>query len=255
MASRFTELSRKTIKIAREGGLRETLIRAYKYAFNPDPLPKLIRQNKGKDMSPIFAYIYEQNLWKDDESRSGPGSNLESTANIRRELPKIIENLSLKSIFDAPCGDFYWMKEVAFPDGFQYIGADIVAPLIEANRRAFEGPTRTFLTLDITRDLHPPTDLFFCRDCLFHLSTADINKVFANFLRSGTPYLMTTTHIDTGPLVNTEINSGEFRHINLFKPPFNLPPNVLARVDDYHLGIVPREMCVWSREQIAQACN
>ncbi|MFC6495946.1 class I SAM-dependent methyltransferase [Ancylobacter dichloromethanicus] len=217
-------------------------------------MTRLIRQNKGKDMSPIFDHIYENNLWRSDESRSGPGSTLAGTANIRQELPKIVENLSLTSILDAPCGDFYWMKEVTFRDGFRYIGADIVKPMIEANRQAYEKPfSRTFLTLDITKDPLPEVGLFFCRDCLFHLSIADIKKVFDNFLRSGTPYMMTTTHINTDQFVNTDINSGSFRFIDLFKPPFNLPADVLARVDDYHMGIVPREMCVWSREQIAQA--
>ena len=35
----------------------------------------------------IFQLIYKNNYWDSKESVSGPGSDLKSTENIRRELP------------------------------------------------------------------------------------------------------------------------------------------------------------------------
>lgn len=254
MIDRASRFIRKVAKFYRENGLRATIRTSYNVTFKSDPLTKMVRKSRGKDLDAIFLHIYNSNLWKDDESRSGISSSISNTENIRREIPKIVEKFSLKSILDAPCGDFNWMKEVAFPEGFHYIGADIVAPLIDSNRKSYEVPgKRTFLVADITRDPLPEADLFFCRDCLFHLSSADINKVFDNFLASGIKYIMTSTHINHGEFVNAEIYSGNFRRIDLFAPPYNLPADVLARVEDYHEGFVPREMCLWSREQIARA--
>lgn len=254
MTPNLPDFAARIVRYCKKNGIKATVRRTYDFIFNPGPYIATVRKHRGKDLGGVFLDIYNQNLWEHGESRSGPGSTLAHTENIRRELPRIVEKFALTSILDAPCGDFNWMKEVAFPEGFRYIGADIVAPLIDANRQAYEAAGgRSFLTLDITADPLPQVDLFFCRDCLFHLSNNDIAKVLDNFLRSDIKYLMTTTQVHTGELVNSDIYSGGFRPINLFSPPFNLPADVLARVDDGYAEIAPRDMCLWSREQIAQA--
>ena len=59
----------------------------------------------------IFLKIYKNNYWGSKTSKSGPGSDLSNTRKIREELPKIIKKYNINSIFDAPCGDFFWMKK------------------------------------------------------------------------------------------------------------------------------------------------
>ena len=59
-----------------------------------------------------FTNIYKNNYWGSSESKSGEGSNLDFTINIRSELPKLCKNYGIKVLFDAPCGDFNWMKHI-----------------------------------------------------------------------------------------------------------------------------------------------
>lgn len=80
-----------------------------------------------------FEEYYASNYWRDQESRSGRGSNLAETHAVRAALPPLCRELGAHSLLDVPCGDFHWMRLVEF-EGVSYTGADIVAPLIEANR-------------------------------------------------------------------------------------------------------------------------
>src|SRR2546423_911829 len=83
-----------------------------------------------------FARIYATNLWSDPETRSGTGSNLDSTRVLRAELPKALRRLGVQVLLDAPCGDFTWMERVDLDD-IQYIGGDIVSAVVEENRRRY----------------------------------------------------------------------------------------------------------------------
>ena len=73
-----------------------------------------------------FNIIYDTNYWSDGQSRSGSGSNLESTKSIKSHLPKIIKDFEIKSIFDAPCGDLNWMQEILKTIDINYHGSDSV---------------------------------------------------------------------------------------------------------------------------------
>jgi hypothetical protein len=85
-----------------------------------------------KSMKDIFTNIYKHNLWESRESVSGPGSSLAQTRTIIKQLSLLIKQLQVKTLLDAPCGDFHWMKEVN-PEIDLYIGVDIVSELIEEN--------------------------------------------------------------------------------------------------------------------------
>ena len=67
------------------------------------------------DLADVFESIMALNRWSGEESRSGPGSTLIYTYNLRRQLIEFLAQFPVKTIFDAPCGDFHWMREVAFP--------------------------------------------------------------------------------------------------------------------------------------------
>src|SRR5688500_14681641 len=141
----------------------------------------------------LFSRIHQENLWENSESVSGRGSTVARTEVIRRELASLLEELGARSLFDAACGDFNWMQHVALP-GVDYMGADVVPELVACNRSLYEGGQRSFVVLDITRDQLPAVDVILCRDCLIHLSNADINNAIANFKRSKSTFLLATTH-------------------------------------------------------------
>lgn len=173
------------------------------------------------DLRQKFSHIYEKNTFGGKESRSGAGSDLAQTREIRRVLPELIEEFSIQSMMDAPCGDLFWMQTMQLGVK-RYIGVDIVKMLIEKNQRDFGNDTREFMCLNLTSDDLPCVDLIFCRDCFVHLNFADVQNVLTNFKRSGSRYLLTTTFPGRGAnrdLVGKDI----WRTLNLQAEPFNFP--------------------------------
>jgi hypothetical protein len=183
--------------------------------------------HKGKTVSEIFNDIYQNRLWDVEErqtSVSGIGSTLAQTGEIIRQLPLIIKQSGVRSLLDVPCGDFFWMRQVDL-DGVHYTGADIVAGLVKTNQEQFANENRSFLQLDLIKDIPPRHDLVFCRDCLVHLSFEHIFAALRNIAASGATWLMTTTftrHDD-----NQDIPTGGWRPLNFEKAPFHFPPPVL----------------------------
>jgi hypothetical protein len=79
--------------------------------------------------------------------------------------------------------------------------------------------------------------------------------VFKNFVESDIPWLLTTTHINKNNFKNKDIYSGDFRLIDLFSEPFNLPDEVHYRILDFVDPFPQREMCLWSREEVRIALD
>ena len=193
-----------------------------------------------------FTEIYKNNFWSNKESISGPGSDLNYTKNLREALPELFEKYKIKRVLDAPCGDFYWMKEVLKDQpGLSYVGGDIVEELVEKNRSKFSSPQISFEVLDITKSVLPTADLIIVRDCLFHLGYADIKLFLENLSRSRIKYLLTTTHLFTKPHRNIDIVSGDFRFIDIFTEPFCFPNEPIERIDDWIPPDTPRQMCLF----------
>jgi len=107
----------------------------------------------------------------------------------------------------------------------EYLGADIVAPLIEQNNKKYARAKRQFKQLDLLKDNLPKADLIVCRDALVHFSFNDIALALKNMQRSQSTYLLTTTF--TNREANTDIVTGHWRPLNLRVAPFNLPPPLL----------------------------
>ena len=122
-----------------------------------------------------------------------------------------------------------------------YFGLDIVAPLIANLRSAYAtdrwGPdgatTVNFFKFDIAEQTLWPVDVVIVRDVLFHFSPERALEVLRRIDRSGSKWLLTTTHPRT---INAEARRafspgrgfGSFWRINLEDQPFCLPPPLLA---------------------------
>ncbi len=198
----------------------------------------------------IFSAIYETNMWQDPESRSGPGSNLERTRGIRKVLPVLMKKYGVNRLLDAPCGDFNWMNAVQFPEGFTYIGADIVPQLVESLSREFQTAHRSFMRLDVISDPLPRAQMWLCRDCFIHFSHEQAVSVLNKFADSEIDYLLTTTY--SFGCRNIDINMGEFRAINLQLAPFHLPQPIES-IFDFDYPFPPRRLALWTREQVKSA--
>ena len=180
----------------------------------------------------IFTEIYTKNYWGDLESVSGPGSNLEQSSKVRDALPSLLNKFGVSSMLDVPCGDFWWMKEVEL-DVEHYLGADVVQELVDSNMEKYGNDKRKFVSLDITRDNLPQVDLVFCRDLFVHLTHRDIFHALKNLKKSNSELFLTTTYI--GIDENKDILTGEWRAINLQKPPFNFPAPIRL-IEDYDIN-------------------
>jgi hypothetical protein len=170
-------------------------------------------------MEKTFTKYYKSNFWQGAQSVSGPGSDLEQTAMIRRRLPELFERYGIRTVLDIPCGDFSWMKDVPLGHS-HYIGADIVDDLVNTNNALYADRCRSFTKLDAVKDRLPRVDLILSRDCLIHFSARDVMAALRNFQRSRSSYLLTTTF--TGRQHNITIETGRWRPINLEAPPFSL---------------------------------
>jgi hypothetical protein len=222
----------------------------------PTPVRRFIRRirlgnravNLNQSHDAVFTEIYQRNTWGDAESVSGPGSSKASTETIRKELPRIIQEFDIHSMVDVPCGDFAWMKDVDLSLE-QYIGGDIVAPLIEETQKKYGNDKRRFVVLDLSRDPIPECDLIFCRDCLMHLSMDLVRNAMRNMLHSKAKYLLTTS-FDEGE--NLEIRTGEWFAIDLRIPPFSFP-QPLRTIEDIMIGWMhgkQRRMLLWNMDDL-----
>jgi len=152
---------------------------------------------------------------------SGIGSSLKQTEQLRQKLPLLFTKYKIKTIVDAPCGDFSWMQCIDL-SCLEYLGVDIVDKVIENNENKYDKNNIRFSVLDIIKQAPPKADLILCRDCLVHLSNSDALKALSNFKNSNSKYLLATTFINCNK--NIDLVSGRgWRPLNMEVPPFNLP--------------------------------
>jgi len=175
---------------------------------------------KTKSTQRVFSDIYRNNSWGSAESISGPGSEVEQTKVVVKILESVIQEKRITRMLDLPCGDFNWMQHVNLA-GATYTGGDIVAELIESNVAKFGTDQVNFSCLDITRSELPRVDLVFCRDCLVHLSNAQVKNAIRNICRSNSKWLLTT--VFASGVNDKDIAQGQWRNLNLMAAPFNLP--------------------------------
>jgi len=201
-------------------------------------------RNRRRSVEAIFQDIYRQKLWGDRESVSGTGSKALQTEKVIQFIPAVVRQHNIQSMLDIPCGDFNWMKMVDLGN-VKYIGADIIDEMIADNRKHYETPGRTFIKADVIADALPKTDLIFCRDCLVHFSDDHLKRAIENLKRSGATYLLTTTFPEHD---NKNIVTGNWRGVNLQKPPFNFPEPLLLFNEGYHQadsGNADKSLALW----------
>lgn len=173
------------------------------------------------------------------DTPSGPGSSLAVTAELREWLPELFSEYNIRTVLDAPCGDFSWMSHVDLR-GVQYTGWDVVPELV--NRAALlHGSARVdFETRNLlTAKKIPAVDLIICRDFMIHLNNDSISKLLAKFIKSGSRYLLASTHPGYTNVDEQEQLYPAYwqRPVNLQAEPFNLAGMVeLRREEDHPVG-------------------
>jgi SAM-dependent methyltransferase len=199
-----------------------------------------------------FAFLHREGVYATAESVSGPGSELGQTEAIRRELPPLLRDLAARRILDAPCGDCNWMARVDL-GSTAYVGVDIVEELVARNQKLYGPAGLEFARADITRDELPQADVILCRDALIHFETADVWRTLVNFARTGSHWLLSTSFVERDN--ERDIASGDFRPINLLRPPFNLaaPTRELDEACRLGNGAFPdKRLLLWPMSAVSQ---
>ena len=205
---------------------------------------------KMRSTEEVFTHHFEKRYWGDGETVSGSGSTLEYTQNLRKELPERLNNLGVRTVLDAPCGDYNWFKAMELGGEITYVGADIVTELVSRNQKLYGGDNTRFMELDIISDELPEigqNSLWLCRDCLFHFSNESVITVLKKFSESSISYLLTSTHTEN--INNRDILTGDFRLLNLERPPFNLPKSKLY-VSDWVEDSPVRYLALWTKQEV-----
>jgi SAM-dependent methyltransferase len=208
-----------------------------------------VAQYSAASTADSFDFIYRTAAWRLDngQSLSGPGSDLQSTEDLRDILPTVLNGLGVRVLLDAGCGDFNWMKTVEL--SCHYIGADIVSSVIQANQAAYGNANRSFVCADIVRDPLPTVDAVICRELLFHLSYEQCFRALENLVKTGARYYFLTSN--RGYWLNFDIATGDWRELNLEAAPFRLPAPRLAIRDDFQ--VPDRFLGVWGRAELHAA--
>lgn len=199
-----------------------------------------------------FTLIFDKNLWGSRESSSGIGSEIAYTESLRDWIIQLIRDHDVKTIVDAPCGDFNWMRFVLSEVDVDYVGLDIVAGMVQANNDCYGDENVEFIVADICTDELPGCDLLIVRDFLFHLSWNDTDRFLENIAGLEFKYLLTTSHLVDKRYVNSDVVSGDFRLIDIFRRPYYFNnQHVIDRIHDFPEGYaVPREMVLFAKKNV-----
>jgi len=181
----------------------------------------------------FFTRVFTDRLWGSEESASGQGSTMAAAQQVVDALPGVLRQLNVRTLVDAPCGDFNWMKAVDLA-GIDYLGVDIVPGIAAQNAARYSKAGVRFEVMDLVEDPLPGVDMIFVRDCFIHFSLALIQAALCNFRRSGIKYLCVThdncveryasnhhRNIDLDRTVQG-VNF-EYRPLNFQLPPFDFP--------------------------------
>jgi SAM-dependent methyltransferase len=152
------------------------------------------KRNINLSVKEVFTNIYQNNQWggMKGEYFSGSGSIDPSIVKYSKIIRDFIIDHNIKKVVDLGCGDFRAGRQIILP-GVNYIGIDIVGPLIDDNKLKYSSENVSFLCLDIIKDELPEGQLCLIRQVLQHLSNQEILQILGKIKRY--QYVIVTEHM------------------------------------------------------------
>lgn len=171
----------------------------------------------------IFTNLYATGAWgTNDEGlgSSGPGSSIEISEPYIKFLQDFIRTNGISTVVDAGCGDWSFSKAIDW-GAANYIGIDIVKPVIERCQTKFASPQVTFIHGDINEIELPAGDLLICKDVLQYLSNSEALQFLDRINKY--KYCLITNDACSNPcqISTRSIVCGDHRPIDLSCLPFN----------------------------------
>jgi hypothetical protein len=179
------------------------------------------RKYNPSEMPELFAYIYENEIWGNDNSpdypgSSGPGSYLEYNEEYITFVKQFIADRAIGIVNDFGCGTFISGPSIYGDNNVIYNGYDIYKPLIDLNSANCPRYNMNFSVFDFYNNMNkiPFSDLVIIKDVFSHWSNECINNLLTHLIeRHLCKYILITNccHQDTD---NRDINLGSFRPLN-----------------------------------------
>lgn len=114
------------------------------------------------------------------ETPCGHGSKLKVTKKQRLWIPKLVDDLKVKSISDIGAGDLNWIKTVKFGFDVKYKAYDLVPRHESVN------------SFNLLTTVAPKSDLLMCLWVLNHFPEREHKIGLENLKKSGSKYLLIT---------------------------------------------------------------
>lgn len=182
----------------------------------------------------VFSGIYEKATWgtnTDGKGNSGTGSTIDSTIVYTTYLQKFMKEHGIKSVVDAGCGDWEFSSAIDWT-GIHYKGYDIVPSVIANDTKKYGKPTIEFFVGNILDPSLPAADLLVSKDVLQHLPNADVKAFLAQLPKYKHVLLTNGTDWRTLTAENTDIALGDYRPLDLTRPPFDVGGKKVLTYDD-----------------------
>jgi hypothetical protein len=161
--------------------------------------------------------------------RSGPGSTLAFSEPYRDFVSTFIAAMKIDTVHDLGCGDMTVSGNIDL-HGAHYIGADVIEERIHRNE--LKHPDRLFVAADLRTQI-PCADLVLCKDVIQHWSSDDIMDWLAMMVRAPFRFALITNCNYTSddwriPAVNSSIETGSWRPVDLTAKPFSIGDKVFS---------------------------
>ena len=186
----------------------------------------------------VFEEIYRSAKWGTNakgDGNSGTGSTAHATLLYRTFLQQFLKDNEIRSVVDAGCGDWEFSSLLDWT-GIDYRGYDIVDSVVAANTKKYGKPKIRFFAANIVETELPAADLLISKHVLQHLSNRDVSKFLAQLPKYKHVLLINGVDRMTMSAANADIVAGEYRELDVTRPPFNVAGvKVLSYWDGIHM--------------------
>jgi hypothetical protein len=191
-----------------------------------------------QDPEKTFTWFYNEGKWGRNgkgESVSGKGSEYKYAKPFVNYVKSLIHKHRVTSIVDLGCGDWELMRRIDLED-IQYLGLECVRELVTRNNRKYSKKNIQFKFGDILSMKYPKADLLICKDVMIHLSNQQIKKIISQFSNFKYVLVVNSVYTSTGTSQNNDIQMGQFRPVDISKPPFNVNGIKVCKYRLFHKG-------------------
>ena len=201
----------------------------------------------------VFTKIYNDRIWgkgTPSSPSSGDGSHPDMSLPYLQLVKSSIQDKGIDTVFDFGHGDWMMWRDYKF-ENVSYLGVDIAEGLSERVGAIYENSRRKFRHSSELKRGFPEADMFISKEVFQHLSNSDVAAILQQLVpfkylilcngyysrlmffdrlkyrlqiknrlqkivNRGNPFYLVKTLKN-----NSEINSGDFRGVDLERSPFS----------------------------------